>query len=194
MESSEIVRSLIVLTCIFNPLPLLAASSREAQAQYHANRSKIFSMALCGALLIVIALYFLSVTISFLLLEGPSVTFTCGAILIVFAARDFQRRSANFASKNRQPSERPDRSHLFDVATIPSIAAISFVISETHGSPAIYFYALLAVISSGYFALLGSIFYRRGGGIRPEFASLRRIPSSIVLIVAIDMILISLWP
>lgn len=194
MESSEIVRSLIVLTCIFNPLLLLAVSSRGTRVQYHANLSTIFSMALCGALLIAITLFTLSVTISFLLLEGQSLTLTGGAVLIVFAARDFQRRSTSVASKKRQPSERPDRSHLFNVATIPSIAAVSFVISETHGSPAIYYYALLAAISSVYFALLGSIFYKRGGGIRPEFAALRRIPSGIVLIVAIDMILISLWP
>lgn len=194
MESSEIVRRLIVLICIFNPVSLLAMSARETRVHYHVNHSKIISLAICGALSITILLYVLSAVASFLLLKGQSLTLAGGAVLMVFVAQDFQKRTANGASKESEMSERPDRSRLVSAATIPSIVAVSFLISDTQGSPSIYLYVVFAAVSLFYFTLLGIVHYRRGGDARPELITLRKIPSGIVLIVAIDMILISLWP
>lgn len=91
-------------------------------------------------------------------------------------------------------SECPFRVCLNNVTTIPSIAAVFFLISDTSGSPDKLPYVVLAAVSAGYFMFLGRIYRKGGSAVRPEIIAFRRVPSGIVLIVAIDMILLSIWP
>ena len=194
MDWSAIVRSFIVLVCIFNPISLIAISCKGAPVQHHAKRSTIISSALCVALLLVSILYLLSVAFSWLSLAEASLTLTGGAILLASAVHDFQGRSSIYPSKERGMSECPFRVCLNNVTTIPSIAAVFFLISDTSGSPDKLPYVVLAAVSAGYFMFLGRIYRKGGSAVRPEIIAFRRVPSGIVLIVAIDMILLSIWP
>ena len=194
VDWSAIVRSFIVLVCIFNPLSLIAISSEGAPAQNRAKRSTIVSSALCAALFLVSILNFLSVVFSVLSLAEASLRLAGGAILLASAVHDFQGSSSIYPSNERGTSECPVSGCLHSVTTIPSIASVFFLISDTNGSPDKLSYVMLAAVSAGYFMFLGRICRKGGSAVRPEIIAFRRVPSGIVLIVAIDMILLSIWP
>ena len=194
MDWSAAVRSFIVLICVFNPLSVLAILPEVSAEKIAPSRIHIFSLALCTALLLTFILFGVSLVYDLLGFEGRPIEITGGAILLVTALLEFQRKSFLFGWKAENPEGHSEKAAWLSLATVPSIAAVSFLIPDTNGSPTRGTYFLLAAVAATYYTLLGSTFKRHNSTARPHFRWLSKIPSGIVLIVAIDIILMSIWP
>lgn len=194
MDWSAAVRSFIVLICVFNPLSVLAILPKVSASQVTQSRVQIFSLALCTALFLTLILFGVSLVYAQLGFEGRPIEITGGVILLVTALLEFQRKSLLLGAKAEDTEGHSGKAAWLSLATIPSVAAVSFLIADTNGSPTHGTYFLLAAVAAAYYTLLGSTLKRQNSTARPHFRWLSKIPSGIVIIVAIDIILMSIWP
>lgn len=194
MDWSAVVRSFIVLICVFNPLSVLAILPKISAVKKPSSRVHIFSLSLCTALLLTLILFGVSLVYDLLGFEGRAIEITGGAILLVTALLEFQRKPLLIGWKAEDPEGHSEKAAWLSLATVPGIAAVSFLIADTNGSPTQDTYFLLAAVASAYYTLLVSNFKWQSSTARSHFRWLRKIPSGIVLIVAIDIILMSIWP
>ena len=191
MDWSAAVRSFIVLICVFNPLSVLAILPKVSAVKISPSRVHIFSLALCAALLLTLILFGVSLVYDLLGFEGRPVEITGGAILLVTALLEFQRKPLLYGWKAENPEGHSEKAAWLSLATVPSIAAVSFLMADTNGSPTQGTYFLLAAVAAAHYTLLVSNFEWKSSTARPHFRWLSKIPSGIVLIVAIDIILMS---
>jgi small neutral amino acid transporter SnatA (MarC family) len=146
------------------------------------------------ALLLTFILFGVSLVYDLLGFEGRPIEIAGGAILLLTALLEFQRKPLLFGWKAEDPERHSEKAAWLSLATVPSIAAVSFLIADTKGSPTQGTYFLLAAVAAAYYTLLGSNLKWQSSTARPHFRWLSKIPSGIVLIVALDIMLISIWP
>lgn len=185
------IRTSIVLICVFNPFSVFSFSSKKAAVQFRSGHSAIILSALCTAFTVVFALYVLSVFFSAIDLKEMTIGLSGGVILLVSASLNLTMQWPINLSKSRCITKHTTEMTATKMTIIPGIAALSFILSDTNGSPSLFPYVILVILSVGYYVLLG-IKLRRGRTVPQYFVALSQVPRVLVVIVAVDLMVHSL--